>query len=297
LGDDLLEGLGSDDHFDGGGGRDALFGGAGRDFLTDGDTSGASDADQLDGGPGDADVASYAYRTHGVDVDLALATGGEPGESDSLAGIESLTGSRASDRIRGTDAVESIFGRKGDDEIEGLGGNDQIEAGSGDDRVDGGTGDDSIDGESGVDAVACGEGQDTVFGTVKSELMELPCEFVGVRPELGTLGPVLPAHAARVSRRAVWLEGRCLLDQDEEFVPCRGVFKLHEATGRRRLFARATFALDRPRAVRVRLTPLGRRLTRRPGGVLTDVSYRTGVKPGDGWPGKADWAIQLGGAL
>jgi Ca2+-binding RTX toxin-like protein len=287
-GDDVLHPTGSSNHqLDGGGGRDSLFGGESTDVLTDGDGSGASDPDHLDGGPGD-DTVSYAHRSAGVTVDLGLGSGGEPGENDAIVGIEQVSGGAGSDRIRGTDGIDWVFGRGGDDVIEALGGNDLIEAGAGDDVVDGGAGDDSIDGESGLDVATCGEGEDTVFGTVKSELLELPCEYVGsVRRE-----PVMPAHPTRVTRRAVWLEGRCVEDEDRGFLPCSGTFKLYKTTGRRRLLARAAFSLDAPRTVRLKLNRVGRRLIRRPRGVLADVSYRSTPRDG-GWPGKADWAIRL----
>jgi hypothetical protein len=287
-GDDILRGLGSVDSFDGGGGRDRLLGGESHDTLIDGDRSGASDGDHLDGGPGEDDTVSYQQRSSGVSVDLRRETGGEAGERDSLAGFERVIGGAGSDRISGTAASESIIGNAGGDAITALRGGDQIVAGEGEDVVNGGAGSDTIDGRSGRDETTCGHGRDTVLGTVQSELVEPRCEYVSIGSWL-----VLPAHPLRVSRRAAWLGGRCPVDEADGFVPCRGAFKLHQARGRGRLLAQARFELDRPRPVRLRLTPLGRRLIRRPRGALADVSYRASTDPPYRFPGKADWRIRL----
>ncbi|MBC6981705.1 M10 family metallopeptidase [Caulobacter sp. 17J80-11] len=107
----VLNGGAGDDVLDGGGGHDKLYGGAG------------------------IDTASYASSTAAVTVRLttteAQVTGGAG--SDTLVGIENLTGSRYADRLTG-DA-----------------GNNVLSGGSGDDMLDGGAGRDVLDGGLNVD--------------------------------------------------------------------------------------------------------------------------------------------------
>jgi hypothetical protein len=285
-GDDVLVGRGSTDHLDGGEGRDRLFGGESDDRLIDGDRGGARHDDHLDGGDSHGDFVSYAHRARGVSVDLRRGTSGRRGERDSLAGIEGVVGGAGNDRIRGTDAQDTIYGLAGDDTIVVFGGHDVVEAGDGDDAVDGGNGADSIYGDSGVDRASCGGGPDRVFGTVKSERVGRLCETVGVDPELQ-----MRAHPLRVSRGAAWFEARCA--NADGFDPCSATFKLHTAKGRRRSLAAGTFAVSGRRTVRLELTPLGRRLIRRPRGVLAEVSYRAEAERHTGWIPELGWAIRL----
>jgi hypothetical protein len=294
-GDDVLTGGGTlvDTLDGGGGGHDELYGGAEYDKLSDGDASGAGDDDILDGGSGESDAVSYAQRTAGVAIDLAAGSAGEAGESDSLVGIEQATGGDGDDEISGTDARDFLFGRAGDDAIEALGSDDLVKAGSGDDRIGGGPGDDYLDGESGIDVPSCGEGDDRVLSTTFGELIEPLCELLGAGANYST---TVPAQPKRVGRRAVWFEARCPVDDAyDNYLACAGTFKLREATGRHRRFARGAFSTKLPQVVRVRLTRLGRRLVNRPGGVVADVSFRAvATEPDYRDRSKADWAIQLG---
>jgi hypothetical protein len=292
-GSDVLEGGSGGDVFDGGGGRDVLVGGEGADIFTDGDSDSGAGPDRLDGGP-DGNRVSYERRRVGVTIDLAAGTAGAPGENDVLTGFDEAVGGDGGDRISGTDDPNALVGNGGDDVITGLSGADLIEAGDGDDRVSGGAGNDYLDGGKGVDAPSCGTGRDVVMSTTLGELLGPLCDVVGVG-RIGGFLPLLPRPTS-VSRRAVVVRAACLPDPDEDYHPCRGTVKLHEAGGRRRLFARATFALEghvSEREVRLRLTPLGRRLVSRRGGVLTDVSHRATFTDGTAETLKADWTIRL----
>jgi hypothetical protein len=80
----------------------------------------------------------------------------------------------------------------------------------------------------------------------------------------------------------------CPIYEEGNVRPCRGLLKLHEAAGDRRLLGRASWrtseSIGRPRTVRVRLTATGRRLARRRGGVLATVSFRdTTANPPFAW--------------
>lgn len=182
-GDDLLTGGPQDDQLDGGPGSDRLLGGGGDDTLTGDPYGGPYAADQLDGGDGARDTASYAARAGGVVVDLAAGSGGQPGEGDLLRALENATGGAGADVLRGDDGpnalngwttsgpqAELLDGRGGDDVLTGGGGGAtavRIAGGDGDDAIealgrgsiDAGAGDDAIGGEL-VGALTCGTGRD-----------------------------------------------------------------------------------------------------------------------------------------
>ena len=126
---------------DGGGGRDTLLGGRNMDTLIDGDTSGASDSDVLDGREGGA-LLSYARRTAPVRVDLSApgAGAGEAGEADVIRSIVAVRGGAGSDTLLG----RSVEGGAGADRILGTGGDDFLTGGPGSDHMSGGRGQDSL---------------------------------------------------------------------------------------------------------------------------------------------------------
>ena len=127
------------------------MGGSNSDTLIDGDSTGAADADALNG-RGDADTVSYATRTASVRVDLAdPAPDGERGENDVLRSVERVRGGAAGDWIGGTSGFNSLDGLGGDDRIFGRAGTDFISGGAGDDELTGGDGPDTITGNSGAD--------------------------------------------------------------------------------------------------------------------------------------------------
>ncbi|WP_421863316.1 calcium-binding protein [Motiliproteus sp.] len=75
-----------------------------------------------------------------------------------------LTGSAASDTLRGFDSDDVLNGLEGDDNLYAEGGNDQITGGKGDDQIDGGAGDDTYifaQGD-GVDTITDDSGQITI---------------------------------------------------------------------------------------------------------------------------------------
>ena len=109
-----------------------LVGLAGDDTL-----SGAGGIDTLDGGAG-TDTADYSAAALGVTVDLLAgqATNDGDGASDTLVGIEDVTGSGNNDTIGGDNAVNRLEGNGGDDFLYGAGGIDTLDGGAGIDYAD-----------------------------------------------------------------------------------------------------------------------------------------------------------------
>ncbi|MEO6214869.1 MAG: calcium-binding protein, partial [Sphingomonas sp.] len=131
-GNDKLMGMAGSDTLDGGNGNDTLTGGAGDDTLI--------------GGAGN-DTASYGDSTSDVTVSLAIVGAQLTGSgSDTLSGIENLTGSLHNDTLTGDTVANILYG------------------GDGDDILNGGAGADTLWGSSGADTFVfdLGTGQDTV---------------------------------------------------------------------------------------------------------------------------------------
>jgi serralysin len=119
------------DDVTGGGYDDQLRGGDGDDFL-----QGAGGDDQIDGGLG-SDTASYASAQSAVAVSLEERGPQDSGGAgtDTLKGIENLTGSSHDDRLSGSNAANRIDGGLGRDVMVGLSGNDTYVVGEAGDRV------------------------------------------------------------------------------------------------------------------------------------------------------------------
>lgn len=130
---DTIGGLGGNDTINGLAGNDTLNGGSGNDILNGGDNDdiliGGLGNDTLVGGNG-IDTADYSGAGAGVTVSLATgnATGGAG--TDTLSGVENVTGTSFNDRIDGDGAANTIRGGGGVDLINGGGGNDVIYGGA-----------------------------------------------------------------------------------------------------------------------------------------------------------------------
>ncbi len=136
-GNDTLIGLAGNDTLDGGNGNDILRGGAGNDTLI--------------GGAG-IDTASYSEATSGVRVNLTVSGAQGTGEgTDTLVGIENVTGSAFSDVITGDAGANVIDAGASNDAVDGGAGNDTISGGAGDDMLIGNLGANTIDGGDGID--------------------------------------------------------------------------------------------------------------------------------------------------
>lgn len=127
---DTLAGDANDNIMSGGAGDDILAGGAGNDVL--------------DGGA-DADTADYSAAAAGVTANLAAGTANDgSGGTDTLTGIENISGSAFADMLTG-DANENVLaGNAGDDVLDGGDGADDLDGGTGADLLEGGDGDDIL---------------------------------------------------------------------------------------------------------------------------------------------------------
>ena len=119
------------DSLTGDGGANTLDGGAGNDTL-----AGGAGSDSLIGGAG-ADTADYSASGSGVTVNLGTGTAlGGDAASDTLSGIENVTGSAYNDSLTGDGGANALDGGAGNDTLAGGGGADSLIGGSGTDTSD-----------------------------------------------------------------------------------------------------------------------------------------------------------------
>jgi len=147
---DSITGDANNNYLSGNDGNDQLFGGAGDDNL-----NGGRGSDSLDGGAGSNDNADYFYNTYpgdpapatlGVTVNLLAGTATDNwGNTDTLVGIENVSGSAMADSITGDANNNGLNGGAGNDTIDGGAGNDYLNGGAGNDTIDGGAGNDNVD--------------------------------------------------------------------------------------------------------------------------------------------------------
>ncbi|KAA0996493.1 retention module-containing protein [Pseudomonas sp. ANT_J12] len=166
-GNNVLNAGDGNDVLTAGSGNNELHGGAGNDLLYSGPGN-----DLLDGGTG-TDTASYAHATAGVTVDLSLLTAQNTlgAGTDTLTGIENLTGSNFNDTLTGDNNSNVINGGLGNDVLNGGGGDDFLIGGLGNNTLTGGAGADTFQwlaGNSGHDVVT-----DFTPGTDKLDLSQL----------------------------------------------------------------------------------------------------------------------------
>ena len=110
----VLDGGAGDDLLNGAGGNDTLLGGAGNDTLI-----GGAGINLLDGGTG-SDTADYSAQTTAVTVTLMGAADGSAtgiGFSDTLRGIENVTGGSGNDTIVADSNANFIDGGFGTDTV------------------------------------------------------------------------------------------------------------------------------------------------------------------------------------
>ena len=157
---DTIYGDNGDDKLVGGAGNDTLYGGAGKDTLV-----GGAGNDLLNGGSG-TDTVDYSTASHGVAVDLGLGTATGDG-SDTLVGIENVTGSGFDDTITGNTGSNVLLGGAGNDILHGGDGNDTLTGGTGLDQLFGDAGTDTLKWDS-ADKLDGGTGFDTVDANLSS---------------------------------------------------------------------------------------------------------------------------------
>ncbi|MDY6924955.1 MAG: M10 family metallopeptidase C-terminal domain-containing protein, partial [Pseudomonadota bacterium] len=160
-GADHLSGLDGADDLRGEAGDDTLYGDAGDDLLA----GGAGD-DALIGGAG-IDTADYSAAAAGVTAQLntGVASNDGDGGTDSVSGVENLTGSAFNDVLLGDGGTNVLRGGLGSDVLAGLAGDDVIHGGTGAaNEMYGGAGSDLYVVEAEGDTIVeqAGEGLDLV---------------------------------------------------------------------------------------------------------------------------------------
>lgn len=121
-GNDLVCGHDGKDDLQGRGGRDRLLGGAGADRF-----EGGPGNDRLQGGAG-PDLAVYRAAPRAVKIDLSAGSASGHG-TDSLTGIERLSGTPWADFLTGDARANMLWGRGGDDTLDGADGEDMLDGG------------------------------------------------------------------------------------------------------------------------------------------------------------------------
>jgi hypothetical protein len=260
---------------DGGGGRDVLIGGAEGDVLTDGDRDGlaggaAPGPDVMDGGPGQ-DTISYQQRSSPVLIDIADALpDGAPGEGDVLRSVQDIRGGAGDDLLAGNWQQNRFDVSRGSDELIGRGGRDTFW------KVPRGR-------------ISCGEARDSIYRVGPEVVVETDCEDVTF--PYGPFGTHLPAYPRTLRPERLAYRFFCpeLEEVETDRAPdCRGRVDLRESTGQRRPVASGR-GLSRQGQVnlRLRLTQTGRRLVRRPDGVLVSIRISGKHLP------RVSWTIRL----
>lgn len=277
-GDDTLTGGDGPDLLDGGAGADTISGGDGGDEIVDDPPTGPYSADRIDAGPGggsDWGLDRIAYdRSTPVVVDLLAGTGGAPGEGDTLAGVEGVSGGSAGDELRGSDGPDALYGGSGGvDLIDGRGGDDALGAADPRSQVIGGDGDDTLRGNG---LLACGAGRDNVYEPRLSTVIETAsCERI-VEP--GSFSArALPQRGRTLTLR---LRGIFYVESDR----CGAVVTVHPAAGGR-VLARRFVRLPEGRLRSLRLVashrpPARLRVEAR---AAFCVGERVQLKPDGGW--------------
>ncbi|MBE3639987.1 calcium-binding protein [Mangrovicoccus algicola] len=162
---------------DGGAGRDTMTGRAGADTLRGGEENdtltGHAGADLLEGGTG-IDLAEYGEETGPRGIDADLGTGlviDSWGSTDTLTGVEAVSGTNQADLIRGGARGDTLSGGNRDDRLYGMDGNDSLLGGNGNDSLGAGDGDDTLHGGTGRDLLGGGNGNDRLFGEIGADAL------------------------------------------------------------------------------------------------------------------------------
>ena len=141
------------DMIQGGPGQDNIVAGVGNDTFIAGDGHGA---DNIDGGGGNDILNLFNITVGGAVVNLSAGTwdlSPTSGAAGTIAGIETVIGSRNGDTISGSNNNETLYGARGNDVLNGSGGADIIDGGGGSDIISGGVNADTIFGNVGADTI------------------------------------------------------------------------------------------------------------------------------------------------
>ena len=116
----------------------------------------------------------YRWKLSGEGVlpeEGAPPAAGTPPEAPPAGGAEAASGGSCLNRITGSRAKNRLAGTDGGDQIVGLGGRDRISGGNGDDCVLGGGANDRVSGDGGNDDVRGGSASDKVIGGAGNDVV------------------------------------------------------------------------------------------------------------------------------
>ncbi len=191
--DDFLVGGEGNDDLWGGGHLDQLFGGLGNDRLWGGDQEdslfGNDGNDTLNGGAGNDDLvggdgndtADYSESLAPVIASLVEGSaGGEDVGTDTLTGIENLTGGEGNDALTGDTGDNILRGGGGIDTLNGGDGADTLLGGTGADTLNGGIGNDELRGGAGADLLTGGDGDDIFSFFAANEFGDTISDFTKI---------------------------------------------------------------------------------------------------------------------
>ncbi|OFW87589.1 MAG: hypothetical protein A3B66_08985 [Alphaproteobacteria bacterium RIFCSPHIGHO2_02_FULL_46_13] len=152
-----------------GNGNNTFISGDGNDNYTAGNGTnifrGGLGTNSYIGGTGSNTVDYSLLTTTAVTLSLLAGTASGTGLSDTLSGIQNVTGTDFADTITGNTLANTIYGGAGNDTITGGGGNDTMYGGAGNDTITGGTGNDTIYAGDGDNTVYTGTaGADVIYG-------------------------------------------------------------------------------------------------------------------------------------
>jgi Ca2+-binding RTX toxin-like protein len=126
---DALTGDGNANTLVGNAGNDSFKGGAGNDIL-----NGGTDSDTVDYADRTAKITATLDNGGNGSATIPLSPSGT--ETDTLIGIENLTGGSAGDSFTGGSAANTFVGNAGNDTFKGGGGNDILNGGANTDTAD-----------------------------------------------------------------------------------------------------------------------------------------------------------------
>jgi hypothetical protein len=256
-------------------------GGDGNDVLSAPANAEGSTTATFDGGAG-RDLVDYLGVNSDGGVVASLAAGSATilldatrptTRTDSLTGVERLSGTRFGDVLTGGPGADELAGNDGPDVLDGAEGADSLLGGDGSDSLQGGAGTDSLDGGDGIDDFKKSLGGDTLLAR-DGAAERLACfdketvvdDLADGIDQIERCGGVSTAqakhkHDTRLQRRALRASKRrvvrarvaCPKAKTER---CAGVLRLRLGGSRGRVLAARRYRLGRGRgaAVGLRLT-------------------------------------------
>jgi Ca2+-binding RTX toxin-like protein len=172
---DIITGSADINSLEGGAGNDTFISSLGNDYIYGGNVTGITHTDSQTTGDM-ADYSNSINSSNNLVVNLSTTSSDAAGNSyssayvrlssnnssvytDSLYGIEDITGTSNNDTLTGSNSANTLIGNAGNDTLQGLLGADKLDGGAGDDVF---IINESDIGDSGNDSIIGGSGSDTI---------------------------------------------------------------------------------------------------------------------------------------